>query len=234
MSMLHLTKQHRDTDQGQLEEMIAELAIPWYVNFYMGWRERRDVLMVSYEDLIAYPEETIASVMTFAGLSVTNDETRAAINRVNGQNRSRLNVGIAGRGRQLSPTAIATIRRKLDLYPEAAGDTYIAAMHNMQVGDDRESVAPLPRPKPTIAQGARARLNRLWAHLSHAVFRLRWRWRHNGSLGATPRALARGAALIVSLVYLNWSRDLVPDTQPLGMVDDSLVMVAAIMSFIII
>jgi hypothetical protein len=59
---------------ARLLDMIIDLAVPWFVNFYVSWYrlcEQRavDALWVTYEQLFAEKEKTLRQVMEFLCLA---------------------------------------------------------------------------------------------------------------------------------------------------------------------
>ena len=66
-----LTEYHANLPDRELELAITRLAIPWYINFYMSWREYPNALLVRYEHLIASPSNS-ARHFHKGGLHPTN------------------------------------------------------------------------------------------------------------------------------------------------------------------
>jgi hypothetical protein len=57
----------------RLLDMIIDLAVPWFVNFYVSWyrlceRGAVDALWLTYEELFADKEKTLRQVLAFLGL----------------------------------------------------------------------------------------------------------------------------------------------------------------------
>ena len=53
--------------------MVIDLAVPWFVNFYVSWyrlceQGAVDALWVTYEDVFADKERTVQKVLDFLGL----------------------------------------------------------------------------------------------------------------------------------------------------------------------
>lgn len=197
---------HAALDDARLEQMIAQLALPWYVNFYMGWRRAPDSLMVNYEDLTHAPAETVRAILAFAGASASVASIEAAVARVHDHNGSRLNVGASGRGSSLRPETIRTALELIDFYPEAAGDPYVQAVKAQGLAALRGGPAPVVRlAAPSMAKGRFPSVRRWWRKIA-------------------PRVLMRGllplSAVSLALLYWLWPADLLPDSRLYGYLDD--------------
>ena len=64
----------KDLSDERLVDMIIDLAVPWFVNFYVSWYrlcEQRavDALWLTYEQMFADKEGTLRQVLEFLGLS---------------------------------------------------------------------------------------------------------------------------------------------------------------------
>jgi hypothetical protein len=63
----------KDLSDERLTDLIIDLAVPWYVNFYVSWyrlceQGAVDALWVTYEQLIADKERTLRQILAFLGL----------------------------------------------------------------------------------------------------------------------------------------------------------------------
>ena len=72
-SFIWLDRSARDLSDERMIDMIIDLAVPWFVNFYVSWYRlcedgAVDALWVNYEELFADKEKTIRSVLGFLGL----------------------------------------------------------------------------------------------------------------------------------------------------------------------
>jgi hypothetical protein len=121
------TRAHLQQDDAALEESVVRLAMPWYLNFYAGWRREPRAHLVAYEDLVKDPTRSIGDVLRFAGVEPAPSAMSKAMQAFRGPN-NRINVGIAGRGRSLSPVAAEALGLLLDQYPEFANDAYFRGM----------------------------------------------------------------------------------------------------------
>ena len=199
---------HAKLDDASLERMIARLAAPWYVNFYMSWRAAPDALMISYEELIADPGRVLREILGFAGANFNDREIDAALAKVARNRQSRLNVGVAGRGARLEPAVLRELAALFDFYPEAANDPYVEGVR-AQVAATLEG-----RPPPSLASVA---IRPVGAPLplrtsgAGRKFRAGWARRH----------AYRIALISVGLLYWVWPYDLIPDDHRYGYVDDA-------------
>jgi len=204
---------HASLDDVSLEQMIARLALPWYLNFYMSWRETPGAMMVSYEELIAAPSQVIGEILHFAGADVSSEDLQEAMAKVAGRDASRLNVGAAGRGASMQPETIRTILDLIDLYPEAANDPYI-----LSVRAQAEAVlggAPALRPPSQPRRQAAIQAPAPWRVLRKNYKKLLFHW-------VLPAAL-----MVLGLTYWAWPYDLIPDHSAYGYVDDATVLLVS-------
>jgi Sulfotransferase domain len=121
------TEQHARLPDRELERAITRLMIPWYVNFYMTWRNHPNALLIRYEEMIVSPIATLCKIVTKAGLSFNDSDLKRAISVARG-GETRLNVGVAGRGAGLEHDLKKAIIEMLAFYPEASDDPYIRDM----------------------------------------------------------------------------------------------------------
>lgn len=128
-SMAYFTEDHLRLEDAALEEAIIRLAMPWYLNFYAGWRADPNAMIVFYEDLLANPIKTVASVFERANVNTNVDQIALALQRCE-KGQTRFNVGITGRGCSLAREASAAMLRLLDCYPEFNGDELFKRTRN--------------------------------------------------------------------------------------------------------
>lgn len=95
--------------------MIAHLAVPWYLNFYMSWRDVEGTLLVNYHDVRADPVAVVDRVLQFAGRPTSREEIEKAVAAVDPK-KTRYNKGVSDRGLSMCPEAKDTIRRLVKLY----------------------------------------------------------------------------------------------------------------------
>jgi len=131
--MAIFTEAHLRQAPADLEETIVRLAMPWYLSFYVGWRQDARAHFVAYEDLVQRPEDTIAGVLRFAGVKPDAAAMPRVLEAFRGPN-NRINVGVAGRGRALGPAAATALGRLLDQYPEFENDPYFKRMRATLAG----------------------------------------------------------------------------------------------------
>jgi hypothetical protein len=103
--MTALAPEHASLPDAQLEELIADLIIPWYVNFYVSWQDI-DCLKVTYDQVRESPREVVASICQRAGIKAEADEIERAVDAARALgSRLRLNKGVSGRGGAISARA---------------------------------------------------------------------------------------------------------------------------------
>ncbi|MDJ0949224.1 MAG: hypothetical protein QNJ94_09900 [Alphaproteobacteria bacterium] len=120
---------HPGPDFGALSrdrqlDAVVDLAMPWFVQFYAGWREATEagaveILFLDYAELVGAPEETVARVLAFHELPAPPEaEIAEAVARVQGGGRARFNKGVTGRGAAgLSPAQHDRLAALVRHYP---------------------------------------------------------------------------------------------------------------------
>jgi hypothetical protein len=76
----------KELSDERLLDMIIDLAVPWFVNFYVSWyrlceQGAVDGLWVAYEELFGDKEKTVRRVLDFLGLRYAPDIDRAILSR---------------------------------------------------------------------------------------------------------------------------------------------------------
>ena len=98
-------------ENRRIEEFIADMIIPWYFNFYASWAECSNRLQVTYEELIADPQSTARRIRDELHLEATDAQVSAAVETAESDRMSsRFNIGLCGRGKELSPGVVSKIR----------------------------------------------------------------------------------------------------------------------------
>lgn len=214
----YLDETHVGLEDSSLEEMIAKLAIPWYIGFYLSWRNAGDTKLVQYEDLVADPADVVEDILKFSGVSASREDIQAGIARTKERNKSRLNVGIQGRGAQLAPETVKTILGMIDLYPEIAGDSYIVRMKaqaaNILAATDgpldpalAQRYVPVADPSAANAFGSTPEWLKHWV-------------REIKRLGDSPRRIIGAVLVVLGVLHFFFLGEIIPDSTTLGKIDD--------------
>lgn len=127
MTVASISERHAALPDSELEEVIVDLAMPWFVNFYIGWRSVPNVRLIRFEDMIVDPSTTMVKVLEAGGVVTSPETCERALAQTNGK-QNRFNKGIVGRGAHLSAANKERIRKLLMHYPEVHGDQYIKDM----------------------------------------------------------------------------------------------------------
>lgn len=114
-------------DEEELLVYICRVAMPWYINYHVGWRSRPGYLALRYEDMIRDMHGTVAEVVAYAGAGFSDAEITQAIDAAS-KRPTRRNVGVAGRGRTLPRKAVTALREIIEAAPGRKGDPYLTEM----------------------------------------------------------------------------------------------------------
>ena len=108
--------------ENQQIDAIVELAIPWYVGFFVSWYEADlegtvHPIWLTYEELTTDPAATLRLVTEAFSIDKSNEEIDEALKKV-GRRNVRFNKGVSGRGQQrLSESQIMKITGFTRFYP---------------------------------------------------------------------------------------------------------------------
>jgi hypothetical protein len=105
--VVYLNEESAKLPDQALEELLAEIAVPWFINFYVSW-QNVDCLRVDYDTLRSSPAEVIRAVCNRTPRKFSDSEIANAIERARTKG-SRFNKGVSGRGAGISPKARETI-----------------------------------------------------------------------------------------------------------------------------
>lgn len=119
-----LLPHHAELPDEQLDEAIVRLILPWYINFYVGWRLAGDIPIYEYTEYTSNPTRVIGGILGHAKYNLSVDAIQNAVDSVNREDIAQFNVGVAGRGRSLSPNAKEQLRTMLDYYDSLNEDPY--------------------------------------------------------------------------------------------------------------
>jgi hypothetical protein len=111
-----ITPEQLKLKDSELELIIADMVIPWYFNFFLGWKECANALWVHYNDVKNCPEVVIERIAEKASIPVNRKQIEKAILKSQQRGR-RFNVGKTGRGASIDPRAREKIERMAAYYP---------------------------------------------------------------------------------------------------------------------
>ncbi|KAA1427278.1 sulfotransferase [Nocardioides antri] len=102
----------------RMYEFLVDLAVPWYIHFYVSWVKAEHKVLVTYEDLIADPHGQLRRILKFGQLPWNNDAIAEALETVAGGVNVRKNVGTTGRGDAIPVELRARVERFCQYYPD--------------------------------------------------------------------------------------------------------------------
>lgn len=116
MSMAYVSEEMRAWPAEKMYHFIADMAIPWYLNFFVSWSDSPFNKLVTYEQLTCEREGTLEGILDDCGLKVGRRKLLDAINAAGGA-KTRKNKGIAGRGEALPDAVKEKILHYASYYP---------------------------------------------------------------------------------------------------------------------
>lgn len=117
MSMAYVNDEMKEWPDERLHEFIADMVVPWYINFFMCWQECDEKLLISYEQVMADREGMLETIVDYLGLEVPEDGIEAAM-QTSGKANTRKNAGVSGRGAALADDVVERIRFHASHYPD--------------------------------------------------------------------------------------------------------------------
>ena len=115
--MAYVVDDHLKLNDQDLDQMIVQMVIPWYINFFVSWTQCDSALWLRYEDVILDPAKAVTSILERAGHPVDHEAISAAVLKSN-PDRERKNVGRPGRGASLPENQKEVIRKYRHFYPD--------------------------------------------------------------------------------------------------------------------
>lgn len=125
----YFDKSHLAMSNSEFEEAIVRLAIPWYINFYAGWKAAENISIYDFDEYTAEPEKVMGEILAKATTHLPASEIQQALGRVREQ-QTRFNVGASGRGELLSNPAKKALLRMMDFYPSLQDDPLFVKTRN--------------------------------------------------------------------------------------------------------
>jgi hypothetical protein len=110
-----LTPSHAKMPDAALEDLIADLIMPWYINFYASW-SGVESLRVTYDQVRSDPADVVRRICQRAGIAHDEGAIAAAVESARAKAK-RFNKGVSGRGAALSPYARERIASFARHYP---------------------------------------------------------------------------------------------------------------------
>lgn len=115
--LAYVDESMRDWQPEEMYSFLVDMAVPWYIHFYVSWQKANTGLIVRYEDLVADPRAELKRVLTYAKLPRSEEILDSTLEKVEGV-KTRKNVGKFGRGERLSKELKDKIKRLSSYYPD--------------------------------------------------------------------------------------------------------------------
>ncbi len=134
-SLITLTDRHRNISYDELDSLIVQFAMPWYISFYVGWRKDPKAMFLNYEDVTADPATAMVKIFDKAGFEYTQDGIDEALDKVQQkQSRNRFNKGVKGRGQKILTEARQKLVDMMAHYPEFKDDRIFKNLYTPEEG----------------------------------------------------------------------------------------------------
>lgn len=118
---MYLDKEHLLLPEADLSDMIIDMAIPWYFNFYVSWYYqsiKHNIPILTYEDFFSNQEEQFMNLCSIFKLEYSKSHYLLSCNNIKQRN-SRFNLGKTGRGKEkLTIEQIKRIEKFANYYPD--------------------------------------------------------------------------------------------------------------------
>jgi len=114
-------KSQREMPTEDFEEAIVRLALPWYFDFYVGWRNAGNVPIYDFDDYTTDPIKIMREIIAQTNINYDDETLKQALSKT-AEKFTRFNVGKSGRGRNLSKGAKDALMRTMELYPTMKDD----------------------------------------------------------------------------------------------------------------
>lgn len=115
--MAYVLERHLDMEDRDLDRMIVQMVIPWYINFYVSWTRCDDALWLRYEDVVSDPADAVTRILERANHEADSKAILAAVQESDPA-MERKNVGRSGRGACLAEAQKQAIREYRSFYPD--------------------------------------------------------------------------------------------------------------------
>jgi Sulfotransferase domain len=97
-------------------DFIIDLIVPWYFNFFVGWRDFQTGTWASYEELVGNPLAAVKRIANELHLDINGSGIEEALVAAS-KAETRKNVGEIGRGSALTSVQKNRVRRFASYYP---------------------------------------------------------------------------------------------------------------------
>ncbi|WP_163025768.1 sulfotransferase domain-containing protein [Chachezhania antarctica] len=113
----YVTEEMAQWEDTKMHAFIVDMAIPWYIHFYVSWYLSDEKLMLRYEDLVQDPAAVLKQVLDYSEVRAGPPAIKAAVEMA-GASATRKNVGVAGRGEGLDEALKDKVRNMCAYYPD--------------------------------------------------------------------------------------------------------------------
>lgn len=111
-----VTPELRALPEDQILDFLIDMAVPWYIDFYVSWTNSSDAIRVRYEDLHADPQATVATLLQRLQIEVDDGIMHDAVAAAALQDSLR-NRAVIGRGKRLTADQRDRILKQASYYP---------------------------------------------------------------------------------------------------------------------
>jgi hypothetical protein len=119
--MAWFDERHMQMDDSDLDLMIVDLVMPWYLNFLAGWHNCENAIWFGFDEVREQPVRVMREISAAAGLAMSDEAFETAVD-VATNRKPAFNRGVPGRGQRIAPDALERLKKLLDHYPELAAE----------------------------------------------------------------------------------------------------------------
>ena len=116
-SMARVDPAFRAWDEATQYRFIADMFLPWFVTFYVGWVRAGDRLLIGYEELLCDAPCLVARAAAHAGMAVSPQQALAAVAAARARP-TLFNKGVIGRGTAVPAAVRARVLDQLAWYSD--------------------------------------------------------------------------------------------------------------------
>lgn len=109
-------EEFRKWDTARQDEFVVDMAIPWYIGFFVSWLQCQDKTVLTYEELSRDTMGTVKRLFDELKIPASNEEITGYLDKASRADTLK-NEAVIGRGSALSPKLKDRVKRFASYYP---------------------------------------------------------------------------------------------------------------------